>query len=545
MRMLARMNVLLVQPLAPKTYWGFQYAVGIVGKGAPHPPLGLATLASLLPEAWDLRIVDLNVAPLRERDLRWADVALITGMLVHKDSMHEVIARARERGVRTVVGGPGASTRPEEFAEADHVFVGEAEGRLDALVAALESGQGPHRLSPQGDGRPEMALARVPRFDLLDRSRYTSMSVQYSRGCPFQCEFCDIIELYGRNPRTKTPRQVLDELDALEGLGWRGSVFVVDDNFIGNRREAARLLPEVARWQEEHGRPFDLYTEASVDLASLPALVESMVAAGFTTVFLGIETPSAESLKLTRKLQNLKLPLHDAVLRLTRAGLEVYAGFIVGFDTDGEHIFDAQREFITSLPIGAAMIGLLTALPNTALWRRLEKEGRLRTEATGDQFGRPNFDPVLDERTLLEGYRDLLAAIYDPAAFYARCEMVVAEIGAGRGRKLSLADVATFARILVGLGLRSPRRRHFWRLLYKAARRPQAFSKAMSMAVQGEHLIRYTRDDVLPRIDRALQDLAAEGPRRPVAQSAAPRTHLAGPVREEGEARPLADAARA
>ncbi len=505
------MNALLVQPLAPKTYWGFQYAVGIVGKGAPHPPLGLATLAALLPQEWEIRIADLNVAPLHDADLQWADAVLITGMLVHKASMHEVIARARRMGVRTIAGGPGASTRPEEFSDADHVFTGEAEGRLETLVRALERGEGPHLLSPSGDAKPDMALARVPRFDLLPRSRYTSMSVQYSRGCPFQCEFCDIIELYGRNPRTKTPAQVLEEFDALYALGWRGSIFVVDDNFIGNRKEAAKLLPEIARWQREHGRPFELYTEASVDLASLPALVESMVDAGFATVFLGIETPSKESLKHTRKLQNLKLPLEQSVLRLTHAGLEVYAGFIVGFDSDGDHIFEVQREFISSLPIAAAMIGLLTALPNTALWRRLEKEGRLRADATGDQFGRPNFDPTLDEKTLLEGYRNLLATLYEPAAFYARCEKLVAEIGAGNGRALVLQDLAVFVRILVGLGLRSPRRGHFWRLLFKAARRPHAFAKAMSMAVQGEHLIRYTHEDVLPRIDRALADLAAEG----------------------------------
>ncbi|HTO98860.1 MAG TPA: DUF4070 domain-containing protein [Myxococcales bacterium] len=521
------MNALLVQPLAPKTYWGFQYAVPIVGKGAPHPPLGLATLAALLPESWNLRIADLNVAPLRDRDLRWADVVLLTGMLVHKASMHEVIARAKRLGVRTVVGGPGASTRPEEFADADHVFTGEAEGRLEALVAALEGGEGPHLLSPPGDAKPDMALAKVPRYDLLARSRYTSMSVQYSRGCPFQCEFCDIIELYGRNPRTKSPEQVLRELDVLHELGWRGSIFVVDDNFIGNRKEAAKLLPEITRWQEKRGRPFELYTEASVDLASLPVLVQMMVEAGFTTVFLGIETPAKESLKLTKKLQNLKLPLQESVLRLTRAGLEVYAGFIVGFDTDGDHIFEVQREFISSLPIGAAMIGLLTALPNTALWRRLEKEGRLRTDATGDQFGRPNFDPALDERTLLQGYRDLLASLYEPGAFYARVEKVVAEIGAARSRSLALGDALTMIRILFGIGLRSPRRFHFWRLLYKAMRRPQAFAKAMSMAVQGEHLIRYTREDVIPRIERALGDLEEERSRAPrrapaVAASALP-----------------------
>src|SRR6267142_2175223 len=409
MRILARMNVLLVQPLAPKTYWGFQYAVGIVGKGAPHPPLGLATLAALLPGRWNLRILDLNVAPFEEEDLRWADAVLVTGMLVHSESMHAVISRAHRTGLRTVVGGPAASSRPDEF---------------------------------------------------------------------------------------------------------------VDANFIGNRREAAKLLPEIARWQDAHHHPFELYTEASVDLAALPALVESMVTAGFTTVFLGIETPSAASLKETRKLQNLKLPLQESVMRLTRAGLEVYAGFIVGFDSDGEHIFEAQRAFISGLPIAAAMIGLLTALPNTALWRRLEKEGRLRSSSTGDQFGRPNFDPVLDERKLLEGYRQLLADIYEPGAFYGRSEALVRDLGRGRARALSIDALLMFVRILIGVGVLSPRRFRFWRLFFKSITRPYAFSKAMSMAVQGEHLIRYTYEDVLPRIDQALAEIATPGVQRAAASEA-------------------------
>lgn len=503
-------KVLLVQPLAPKTYWGFQYSVHLIGKGAPLPPLGLATLAALLPADWPVRLVDLNVEPLREEDLRWADALLLTGMLVHAASMQEVLARAKARGLRTVVGGPAASARPELFPLADHLFCGEAEERLGPLVEALEQGGGARVLST-GDGpRPALGAAGPPRYDLLDLRRYTSMSLQYSRGCPFSCEFCDIVELFGRVPRVKPAATVLGELEALHRAGWRGTVFFVDDNFIGNRRAVAALLPELTRWQEAHGWPFELYTEASVDLASEPALVAAMVGAGFTTVFLGLESPSPEALRESHKLQNLKLGPEEAVARLTRAGLEVFSGFIVGFDADRADIFEAQRALIAALPVPTAMVGLLMALPGTALWRRLEAEGRLRRGCGGDQFERPNFEPALDERLLLEGYRGLLAALYAPAAYYARCERLVAEIGPGRTRPLTPGSLLLALRILLAVGVASPRRGRFWRLLARTRGRPHAFARALAMALQGEHLIRYTAEDVLPRIDAALAALAAE-----------------------------------
>src|SRR3954469_2033057 len=425
------MKALLIQPLTPKTYWGFHDAMGIIGKSASMPPLGLVTLAAQLPQHWSLRLVDLKVEPLLDADLEWADVLLLTGMLIHAPSLHQGLARARRAGVRTVVGGPAASTSPAEFPEADHVFEGEAEERLYTLADALERGGGPRHLVPEGGARPRLAAAPTPRWDLLRRERYVSMSLQYSRGCPFNCEFCDIIEMFGRQPRTKSAAQVIRELEALRAWGWRGSVFFVDDNFIANRKAVAQVLPEIEAWQDRHGRPFELYTEASVDLATQPKLLEAMVRAGFSTVFLGIETPSPEALRETQKLQNLRMELNESIERVTKAGLEVYAGFIVGFDADGPGIFEVQRHFIDSLPIAAAMVGILTALPRTQLWRRLEREGRLRRDCNGDQFGRPNFETTLDEAVLLDGYRSLMAAVYDPRAYYARCERIVAQLGEG------------------------------------------------------------------------------------------------------------------
>jgi radical SAM superfamily enzyme YgiQ (UPF0313 family) len=514
------MNALLVYPRTPNTYWGFQHAVDIVGKSASMPPLGLVTLAAQLPKSWSMRLVDLNVETLQDEALEWADVVLLTGMLIHAQSMHEVLARARKLGVRTVVGGPAASSSAALFADADHIFSGEAEERLYTLVEVLERGEGPRLLVPKEGARPQLGSIPPPRWDLLRKDRYVSMSLQYSRGCPFNCEFCDIIEMFGRTPRTKSSMQVLRELDALREWGWRGSVFFVDDNFIANRKAAGATLPEIARWQDEHGRPFEFYTEASVDLATQPKLIDAMVQAGFTSVFLGIETPSPEALRETQKLQNLRMELNESVERVTRAGLQVYAGFIVGFDADGPGIFEVQRAFIDSLPIAAAMIGMLTALPRTQLWRRLEKEGRLRTESTGDAFARPNFVTALDEQTLLEGYASLLSGVYSPEAYYARCGKIIDQIGKGPRSALRAGAVRNLFRILLRIGVLSQQRRHFWRLMSRAIRRPHTMRRAIELSVQGEHFIRYTREEVLPRVARGLEAVHSE---RLAAQVAAAR----------------------
>src|SRR5512138_2666386 len=510
-----RMRALLVQSRSPATYWSFEHALPIVGKDATYPPLGVATLAALLPSAWELRVRDLHVEPLDDADLEWADVVLVSGMLVQVDSMLEVVRRARAMGRRTVVGGPAPSTAPELFEEADHVFRGEAEGRLDLLVRALESPtvQSPRVLSPEAGDRPDLRLARVPRFELLDLSRYASHALQYSRGCPFQCEFCDIIEIFGRVPRVKSPEQVVAELDALRAAGARGTLFFVDDNFVGNRRAVARLLPVLREWQERNGFPFAFCTEASLALASEPDLVAAMVHAGFGQVFVGIETPSTEALARSRKTQNLRMPQERAVEALTRAGLEVYGGFIVGFDSDGPDIFDRQLAFISALPIARAMVGLLTALPGTQLWRRLEREGRLRGAPSGDQFSSPNFVPVMDERALLAGYRRLLAALFSPDAYYERCALHLDAVPLRRravGHSLANGSLGALWRAVWRLGVRGPRRRLFWRLVARGLRRGTALlPRAVTFAIVGESLIRYTEEVVLPRIDASLAEIDA------------------------------------
>jgi radical SAM superfamily enzyme YgiQ (UPF0313 family) len=510
------MRALLVQSRTPTTYWSFEHSLPFVRKAATYPPLSIATLAALLPESWDLRLVDLHVTSLEDADLAWADVVLVSGMLIQLESMRGVLRRARAMGRRTVVGGPAPSTAPELFEEADHVFRGEAEGRLDLLVRALEApaAGSPRLLSPPGGDRPDLRLARVPRFDLLDLSRYASHSLQYSRGCPFQCEFCDIIEIFGRIPRVKSAEQVVAELDALRALGARGTLFFVDDNFVGNRRAAAKLMPVLRAWQERNGFPFVFCTEASIDLATHPELVAAMVHAGFGQVFVGIETPSLESLAQAKKTQNLRMPQERAIDELTRAGLEVYAGFIVGFDSDGPDIFDRQLEFISGLPIARAMVNLLTALPGTQLWRRLEREGRLRHTASGDSFERPNFEPVMDERTLLAGYRRLLAALYSPEGYFRRCALHLDAVPLRRGtvgHSVRNGTLGALWRAVWRLGVRGPRRRLFWRLVARALRRgTELLPRAVTFAIVGESLIRYTEEVVLPRIDASLAELDAE-----------------------------------
>jgi radical SAM superfamily enzyme YgiQ (UPF0313 family) len=489
------MKVLLVYPEFPDTYWSFRHALSFEGKQSAFPPLGLLTVSAMLPDAWERRLVDMNVRPLTSADIEWADIVFASAMLVQKGSLKRVVQLCRARGKRVVVGGPYVSTGAEQLPEADHIFIGEAETTLPEFVRDLE--QGVARRIYQAAERPALNLTPVPHFQLMDLERYSAMSVQYSRGCPFQCEFCDIIEIYGRVPRTKTNEQMLAELDALRDLGWRGLVFIVDDNFIGNKRNVKLLMPDLIEWSERHGAPFSFLTEASVNLAEDDRLLEMMRRANFRRVFLGIETPVEESLKEAQKGQNTKRDLLESVKKIQSYGMEVMAGFIVGFDNDPEDIFERQIEFIRGSGIPLAMVGLLTALPDTQLWRRLEREGRLLEESTGNNTdGSLNFIPRMDSARLIKGYQRILRTIYSPAEYYQRaldCLSRAAQSKPEPRRSRLISDVTSFLRVVLALGVRDPARAEFWRYMKRATLlHRQDLARAVTLAAMGYHFRKVT-----------------------------------------------------
>ncbi len=488
------MNVLMIYPEWPDTYWSFKHALSFEGKRSAYPPLGLLTVASLLPPHWKKRLVDTNIRPLTDADLKWADVAMLSGMLIHKPDLLKILARCRAHGLRTVIGGPVASSVAELPQHADHVVIGEAEEIVADLAADLERGTAkPLYQAPE---RPDLSKTPLPDLSLINPKHYSAMAIQYSRGCPFNCEFCDIIEIYGRKPRTKSPEQMIAELEQLVEHKWRGSVFIVDDNFIGNKKKVKEMLPVLADWNNRTKRPFTFFTEASLNLADDLALLQMMKDARFTRVFLGIETPVEESLKEAQKLQNTNRNLMESVRRIQSYGMEVMAGFIVGFDNDPEDIFDKQVEFIQESGIPLAMVGLLLALPNTQLYRRLLKEGRILAESTGDNLDLClNFIPKMNPQRLIEGYRSILQRIYHPDAYYERVRRYLSEMP----RELhhgarSLSDYIALARSIVRQGFLGDSRWSYWKFFLEAATRYRyAFDRAITLAIMGYHFETLTR----------------------------------------------------
>lgn len=483
------MKVLLINPEFPDTYWSFRHALPFERKRCAFPPLGLLTVSALLPKQWERRLVDLNVRSLKSSDIEWADMVFVTGMLVQKESLHEAVRRCKARGKRVVLGGPYVTTTIEDLPDADHIFIGEAETTLPQFIDDLERGEA--KKSYKALERPPLSTTPVADFHLADMKRYSAMSVQYSRGCPFNCEFCDIIEIYGRVPRTKSNQQILAELDALLRLGWRGTVFIVDDNFIGNKKNVRLLMPDLAAWQEKNGHPFSFLTEASVNLADDHELLADMQRAGFRRVFLGIETPVEESLKEAQKSQN-RGNLLDSVKRIQSYGMEVMAGFIVGFDNDPADIFERQIDFIRESAIPLAMVGLLTALPDTQLWRRLEKEGRLLGESSGNNTNCAlNFVPKMDAALLVEGYQSIMRTIYKPSEYYHRVLESLrrtTQKGSEPSRFDIFAALMAFSRVLFKLGVLDRERKEFWRFLARAvAKHRDQFPQSMRLAAMGYH----------------------------------------------------------
>jgi radical SAM superfamily enzyme YgiQ (UPF0313 family) len=511
------MNALLIYPEFPDTYWSFKHALKFLGKRAAQPPLGLMTVAALLPGSWNKRLVDTNVERLTDADLAWADVAMVGGMHVQRDSLISIVARCHARGLRTVVGGPIASSVSPDDLNANSVVIGEAESLIADLARDLE--QGTAKAVYLATEKPEMESSPLPDLSLIKINRYSTMTVQYSRGCPFNCEFCDIIEIYGRKPRTKAVAQVLAELEQLRTAGWREAVFIVDDNFIGNKIRAKELLAALIDWRRQYKINFAFSTEASLNLADDPELMQLMKDAGFTSVFLGIETPDESGLIACNKLQNTRRSMLDSVALIQSYGMQVMGGFILGFDTDHDDIFDRMVDFIQKSGIPVAMVGLLQAMPGTQLFRRLWSEGRILDAGDGDNTGdKLNYLPHMDARKLVDGYRSVLTRIYACDAYYERVLLYLSRIGpqhslSNSGQKwITLSNARAFVTSLVRQGVFGPQRWSYWKfLLVVATRYRHCIGVAMTLLVMGYHFQVITgklfspddAPDVLPAMDKA------------------------------------------
>jgi radical SAM superfamily enzyme YgiQ (UPF0313 family) len=501
-------RVLLVSPRIPTTYWSYKYALPFVRKKALLPPLGLLTVGGMLPEDYELRLIDMNVEALRREDIEWADMVFLSAMIVQQKSFEQVVALCRECATPVVAGGPYPTSSFQTIEGVDHFVLDEAECTLPEFLQDCERGEARHVY--RAEGKPDLDLTPLPRFDLVDVNLYESMPLQFSRGCPFDCEFCDIIELFGRKPRTKDPRQFMREVDHLYTTGFRGSLFIVDDNFVGNKNKAKKLLPPLAAWQKAHGYPFSVSTEASITLAQDEELLDLMVAAGFTMVFIGIETPDAKTLAMTHKTQNLREDVLSSVARIQQRGIEVSGGFIVGFDGETEDIFERQKEFIQKAGIPTAMVGLLIALPHTQLYRRLKKEGRILAETHGNNTHDfdLNFVPHMPKQKLLNGYKWLLNQVYSPRNYFERSLTMIKRFAAGEleriSRSVRLRDILALLRSLFRQGF-SFYGYHYLRYLIKVlATDVSLFPHAVTVAVRGHHFIRITREIMRAEAFRAL-----------------------------------------
>jgi radical SAM superfamily enzyme YgiQ (UPF0313 family) len=485
-------RVLMVYPEFPDTFWSFRHALKFISKKASMPPLGLLTVAALLPQEWEVSLVDMNVQPLTRHDIVWADYVFISAMVAQRDATHRVVARCKELGATIVAGGPLFLAEEERLEQVDHFVLNEAEITLPAFLHDLEAGT-PRRIYST-TAYADLASTPVPRWDLIDLRHYATMCIQYSRGCPFNCDFCNITAMLGHVPRCKSAEQILTELDALYAAGWRGGVFFVDDNFIGNKRKLKEeILPALIAWRQDK-EEMSFQTEASVNLADDAELMDLMVRAGFTTVFVGIETPDEDSLSECSKVQNKGRDLVAAVKTMQRAGLEVQGGFIVGFDSDTPAIFQRQIDFIQNSGIVTAMVGLLQAPYGTRLYERLQREGRILDQFSGNNTDSTmNFVPKMDPQMLREGYRRILEGIYTPRAYYARVRTFLREYSKSHTvrTRITRDELMAFLRSIYVLGIRGRERWEFWRLfLWTLFRRPRLFPNAITYAIYGFHFRR-------------------------------------------------------
>lgn len=487
------MKILFVYPETPATYWSFKDALKFVSKKAAEPPLGLITVAAMLPEEWHKKLIDMNVSKLSDKDLLWADYVFIGAMNVHINSFREIVRRCNKLGIKVVAGGPLPTTQYKDLLGVDHFILNEAEITLPLFLEDLKNGN-PKPVYTSNEF-PDISSTPVPLFELLEIKKYASMSVQYSRGCPYDCEFCSITMLNGRKPRTKSAKQFITELNRLSELGYKGAISVVDDNFIGNKRKLkVEFLPELIKWSKENNYLFNFITEVSINLADDDELMNLMIEAGFNSVFVGIETPNNESLAECGKTQNLRRNLVDSIKKLQRAGFIVSGGFIVGFDNDTEKVFDEQIQFIQQSGITNAMVGLLNAPTGTKLYNRMKAEGRLLDMFSGNNMDASiNFIPKMNYKVLIRGYSNLLHTIYSQSEYFKRVNEFLKQYRVPKWQtsKISIREIKAFLRLLWLLGIAEKDKKYFWKLLFLTIfKYPKKFTTSMTLAVYGYHFRR-------------------------------------------------------
>ncbi len=507
-------TILLVYPEIPNnTYWSFKYALRFIKKKSAMPPLGLITVAALFPDSYNLKLVDMNIEPLDEKEVQKADYVFISAMIVQKDSMARVVEICNRMKTPVIAGGAYPTSSHEEIQGVDHFILGEVEEAFHEILMNIESGNAAkvYRIPK----RPEISNSVIPRFDLLNMNAYGTMSVQYSRGCPFKCEFCDIWKVYGNKPRLKGHLQLISEFDTLYRLGWRGALFIVDDNFIGNKKRVKKeLLPALKNWQEKHNYPFTLFTEASINIAEDEDLLNGMKQAGFTEVFIGIETPDAEALKEIGKNQNLKADLKEAVKKVQTHGIEVMAGFIIGFDSDTNDIFDRQIEFIQQTGIPQAMVGILMALPGTDLYNRLESEGRILFSSHGNNTHNmtANFITKMSDATLKKGYEKVLSSIYDLNLknYFTRCNRLIDRLGdvTHFQRKIGLNEMLMLFKSLIYQPFTSYGYQYLKFVSRNLFRHFNIFGEVIRYAIIGHHFHTITQETL--KIERIASNLESE-----------------------------------
>lgn len=484
------MKVLMVYPKYPDTFWSFKYALKFISKKASYPPLGLLTIASLLPDKWEKKLIDMNVTELTDNDILWADYVFVSAMSVQEKSAREVIERCNVLNKKIVAGGPLFTARYEDFNGVDYFVLNEGEVTIPMFLKDLESGK--LKKVYKSSEWADITKSPLPMYNLIDLKKYAAMNIQYSRGCPFDCEFCDITALFGRYPRTKDANQIIAELESIYNLGWKGGVFFVDDNFIGNKKKLKEeVLPAIIKWMEEKKYPFVFSTEASINLADDEELMRLMAKAGFNAVFVGIESPHDESLEECNKAHNKNRNLIESIKKIQRFGFEVQAGFIVGFDSDPPNIFDKLVEFINLSNIITAMVGLLNAPKGTKLYHRLMNEGRILKFMTGDNTDfSTNFLPKMSMNTLVSGYKKVVESLYMPNQFYKRVKNFLTEYTPTQPKffHIKVEYIKALIRSIFILGIVDKGRIGYWKLFWWSLfRKPKLFPLSITFAIYGYH----------------------------------------------------------